>query len=95
VFDRATAELVAALRDRHAVAEVLANPDTSRSEGPVVDLRFALAGAELSFFSVTSTIGTPIDVTAQELRIESFFPADDATRSRWPEIAGDLGPAPG
>jgi transcriptional regulator with XRE-family HTH domain len=87
VLDRDTAELVAALRDRHDVAELLTDPDTSRSHGPVVDLCFAVDGAELSFFSVISTIGTPIDVTAQELRIEAFFPADDATRSRWPEIA--------
>lgn len=89
VLDRDTAELVASLRDRHDVAEVLASPDTSRSDGPVIDLCFAVGGADLSFFSVISTIGTPIDVTAQELRIEAFFAADDATRSRWPEIAGD------
>jgi len=42
---------------------------------------------ELSFFSVVSTIGTPIDVTAQELRVEAFFPADDATRDRWTSMA--------
>jgi hypothetical protein len=88
VFDRDTSELVAVLRDRHDVADLLARPDTSRSHEPVIDLSFAVAGVELSFFSVISTIGTPIDVTAQELRIETFFPADDATRSRWPEIAG-------
>lgn len=39
--------------------------------------------AELRFFSVVSTIGTPVDVTAQELRVEAFFPADDATAERW------------
>lgn len=87
MLDRDTAALIAALRDRHDVAEVLASPDTSRSHGPVIDLCFAVAGADLSFFSVISTIGTPIDVTAQELRIEAFFPADDATRSRWPDVA--------
>jgi transcriptional regulator with XRE-family HTH domain len=87
VLDHDTAALIAALRDRHDVAEVLTSPDTSKSHGPVIDLCFAIAGVDLSFFSVVSTIGTPIDVTAQELRIEAFFPADDATRSRWPEIA--------
>jgi transcriptional regulator with XRE-family HTH domain len=90
VLDRDTAALIAALRDRDDVADVLASPNTSRSHGPVIDLCFAVAGVDLSFFSVVSTIGTPIDVTAQELRIEAFFPADDATRSRWPEIA--IGP---
>jgi hypothetical protein len=34
-----------------------------------------------------STIGTPVDVTAQELRVEAFFPADDATGERWRALA--------
>jgi transcriptional regulator with XRE-family HTH domain len=87
VLDRDTAELVATLRGRPDVADVLATPDTSTSSVPVIDLRFAVGDDELSFFSVISTIGTPLDVTAQELRVEAFFPADDATRSRWPELA--------
>ena len=88
VLDRDTAELVAALRDRSDVGDVLSTPDTSTSSGPVVDLRFAVGDAELSFFSVISTIGTPLDITAQELRVEAFFPADDATRSHWLELTG-------
>jgi transcriptional regulator with XRE-family HTH domain len=86
VLDGDTAALIAELRDRDDVADVLASPDTSGSHGPVIDLCFVVAGVDLSFFSVVSTIGTPIDVTAQELRIEAFFPADDTTRSRWPEM---------
>jgi hypothetical protein len=31
-----------------------------------------MAGTSLRFFSVVSTIGAPIDVTAQELRVEAF-----------------------
>jgi hypothetical protein len=31
-------------------------------------------------FSTITTFGTPQDVTLQELRIECFFPADEATR---------------
>jgi len=33
-------------------------------------------------FALLTTIGTPLDVTTQELTIESFFPANDAT-DRW------------
>jgi transcriptional regulator with XRE-family HTH domain len=33
----------------------------------------------LSFMSIVTTFGTPLDVTLQELSIEAFFPADDAT----------------
>jgi hypothetical protein len=36
-------------------------------------------GTGLNLFSTLTTLGTPLDVTAQELRIESYFPADDAT----------------
>jgi transcriptional regulator with XRE-family HTH domain len=36
-------------------------------------------GAELSFLSTVATFGTAVDVTAAELSIESFFPADNAT----------------
>jgi transcriptional regulator with XRE-family HTH domain len=94
VLDHATAGLVATLRDRPDVAELLTAPDTSTPTVPVVDLRFAVAGTELAFFSVISTIGTAVGVTAQELRIEAFFPADDATRARWPGIAGDRAGTP-
>ena len=34
---------------------------------------------QLVLFSTLTTLGTPLDVTAQELRIESYFPADETT----------------
>ncbi len=33
----------------------------------------------LSFISTTTIFGTPVDVTLQELAVESFFPADAQT----------------
>jgi hypothetical protein len=48
--------------------------------GPLfIPLRLATPAGELSFFSTIATFGTALDVTAAELMIESFFPADDAT----------------
>jgi transcriptional regulator with XRE-family HTH domain len=38
---------------------------------------------ELQFFSTIATLGTPYDITLQELRIESLFPADEATEQAW------------
>jgi transcriptional regulator with XRE-family HTH domain len=52
-----------------------AAPTGAAPNGLVVPLRFD----ELSFFSVTSVLGTPLDVTLSELAIESFLPADAAT----------------
>jgi transcriptional regulator with XRE-family HTH domain len=83
VLDADTRELVDRLRARADVAAVLANPAAAPSTAPVIDVRFAFAGAELRFFSVVSTIGTPIDVSAQELRVEAFFPSDEATERAW------------
>ena len=33
----------------------------------------------LSWFSTVATLGTPMDAELEELRVELFFPADDAT----------------
>jgi transcriptional regulator with XRE-family HTH domain len=86
VLDVPTAELVGRLSARPEVAAALAAVDPAPA-GPVVDVSFAFDGEDLDFFSVVSTIGTPVDVTAQELRVEAFFPSDDATRTAWPRLA--------
>jgi transcriptional regulator with XRE-family HTH domain len=39
------------------------------------------AGVDLRYFTTLTTLGTPHDITAQELRIEALFPMDDATRA--------------
>ena len=45
----------------------------------VVPLRYRADDAELSFLSITAIVGTPMDITVEELAIESFYPADDRT----------------
>jgi transcriptional regulator with XRE-family HTH domain len=47
---------------------------------PIVPVKFERAGQRFDYFSTVTTLGTPVDVTAQEVRIECFFPVDDATR---------------
>lgn len=37
---------------------------------------------ELRLFALLTTIGTPLDITAEDLTLESFFPADEPTE-RW------------
>jgi transcriptional regulator with XRE-family HTH domain len=46
---------------------------------PVMPLEVQKDGLRVSLFTVIATFGTAQDVTADELRIESFFPADEAT----------------
>ena len=38
---------------------------------------------ELRLFSTIMTLGTPQDVTLQELRIETLFPADESSERQW------------
>ena len=45
----------------------------------VVPLRYRRGDQELAFFSMTAVVGTPMDVTIEELAIESFYPADKST----------------
>ena len=44
-----------------------------------VPLRLRHPAGELAFFSIVASFGTPIDITVEELAIESFFPADART----------------
>jgi transcriptional regulator with XRE-family HTH domain len=55
----------------------------------VVPLRYLYEGQELSFFSITTVIGTPMDVTVEELAIESFYPADRATAAALRAVPAD------
>lgn len=90
VFDRVTAELVERLRAQPDVAALAAGPAgegaAPASTVPVIDVRFRWDDVVLSFFSVVSTVGTPIDVTTQELRVEAFFPSDEATGDVWRRV---------
>lgn len=67
---------------------LLALPDVgSLSEGwpldehppPVLPMHFRHDGHSLRLFTTIATLGTPRDITLQEMRIECFFPVDDAT----------------
>jgi transcriptional regulator with XRE-family HTH domain len=45
-----------------------------------VPMQIRTSEGELSFFSTVATFGAAVDITVSELGIESFFPADAATR---------------
>jgi len=48
--------------------------------GIAMPLQLRTEAGVLSFISTVTVFGTPIDVTLQELAVETFFPADEATR---------------
>jgi len=55
--------------------------DINESDDPplLVPFRFSAGDTELSLFTTLTMFGTPRDVTLEELCVELFFPADDAT----------------
>jgi transcriptional regulator with XRE-family HTH domain len=76
-------------RARGILQEVLAYPgvpasltslDVTLPTVPVVAIQYARDDRHFDYFSTVTTLGTAQDITLQELRIECFFPADDATR---------------
>lgn len=44
--------------------------------GPLIDVAFTIGDSVVRYFSTVTTLGTPCDVTLQELRIELFHPVD-------------------
>ena len=59
---------------------------------PVLPLVLKRDGLRASLFSVIATFGTAQDVTADELRIESFFPADASTEQLFRSLAAASDP---
>lgn len=51
----------------------------SDATGPVLPMHFHKGDVALQLFTAIATLGTPQDVTLQELRIETFFPVDEAS----------------
>jgi AraC-like DNA-binding protein len=48
---------------------------------PVIPISFRKDNKVLNYFSMVTMVGTPQTVAAQELRIESMFPADEETEN--------------
>jgi len=72
----------ASLRSLDAAAPVL----------PIVPIRYVHGDRRFDFFSTVTTLGTPQDVTLQELRIECFFPMNDETRLQARQLAASAQP---
>jgi transcriptional regulator with XRE-family HTH domain len=72
--DEGLAELLRELTDYPGGIEP-AGPD----HAVAVPLRIRLGGRELAFLSTVTTFGTALDITAAELSIEAFLPADPDT----------------
>ncbi|RZJ15588.1 MAG: XRE family transcriptional regulator [Acidovorax sp.] len=77
--DPALIALQAELREYPAPAEANALVLAGEMLGVVMPFCFESVHGMLSLISTTTIFGTPVDVTLQELAVESFFPADEFT----------------
>ena len=70
------------------IAGAAGQPNLDRRALPFLPLTLRKDGVELNLFTTITTLGTPHDVTVHELRLESFFPADEASRQWFQAQAG-------
>jgi transcriptional regulator with XRE-family HTH domain len=56
-------------------------PSSGETRAPVLTIHFKSRGTSLRLFTTIATLGTPHDVTLQEIRVECFFPMDESTAS--------------
>jgi transcriptional regulator with XRE-family HTH domain len=74
-----TAALLERLLGYDGVRALLRTSPVDSTAGPVLPMHFRKGEVSLQLFTTIATLGTPQDVTAQELRIECFFPMNDET----------------
>lgn len=81
----------AVLADLRAELAALPAPASAGPAGSIdaiaVPLELDSAIGRLSFLSMTTMFGTPVEVTLSEIAIESFFPADPETAERLGALA--------
>jgi transcriptional regulator with XRE-family HTH domain len=57
------------------------SPDETSASLVALPVHLKRGNQALRYFTTITTLGTPLDVTAQELRVEGYFPMDEATAS--------------
>lgn len=74
-----TMVLLERLLSYDGVRALLKGGPTETIAGPVLPMHFSKGNVSLRLFTTIATLGTPQDITLQELRIENFFPMDHST----------------
>ena len=76
-----TAALLDRLLGYEGVRPAIKAPPAEPAITPVLPMHFRKGDTTLRLFTTIATLGTPQDITLQELRVECFFPMDDGTAS--------------
>jgi transcriptional regulator with XRE-family HTH domain len=89
VDDEGTLKLLEELLSYPDVPRNWRHPPPGAPPMPIVPVSFAKDNQTFNFFSTVTTLGTPQDITLQEIRLECFFPSDSHTERRAREMARD------
>ncbi len=81
--DEQSQKLFEELLSYPSVRELWQTPAEESWHLPLLTVNFAKEGRQLSFFTTLTTLGTPHDITLQELRLECLFPADESTEKQF------------
>jgi hypothetical protein len=79
--DEELARLLVRALAQPGVPAVWRAPAPGRSNAPFIPVHLRSDQLEVRLFTMMTSIGTPLDVTAEEIHIETYFPADDASES--------------
>jgi hypothetical protein len=82
-----TADLLERLLGYPGVRQTFVAASRLAAGAPVLPMHFEKGRTTLRLFTTIATLGTPQDITVQELRIESFFPMDQATKAAFDQWA--------
>jgi hypothetical protein len=64
-------------------------PDLASMTPATAEMRLQRGEFTLALFSAITTLGTPFDITLQELRLETFFPVDAASEAVVRSLTGE------
>jgi transcriptional regulator with XRE-family HTH domain len=90
-----TADLLRRLLAYPGVPALSHVPALEELPSPVLAMHFRKGQTSLRLFTTIATLGTPQDVTVQELRIECFFPADEVSSQVFKDWAAHAPREPG
>lgn len=77
--DPSLSELVQTLLAYPGVPQRWREPDIASPQDVILPVEISFGESSLRLFTTITTLGTPQDITLQELSIESFHPADEPT----------------
>jgi transcriptional regulator with XRE-family HTH domain len=89
--DEGLAALVRSLFDYPGVPRTFRQPDFSSPSEPTLTVRLRRDGLELAFLTTLTVFNAPQSVALEDLRIESYFPLDDATERACRQMAAAAG----